>query len=285
MYEALHYENKGDRVVCQLCPHNCRLTESQVGICQVRKNIEGKLYALNYGMCSSIALDPIEKKPLKRFFPGSYVLSLGAFGCNFRCSYCQNWNISQEVPQTRQLSPQQLGDLAQNYHKEDPKCIGVAYTYSEPLVWYEFVLDSAKQVRKQGLKNILVTNGYIKPDPLSELLKYIDAVNLDIKGFTEAYYAKFCGGKLENVLDNVKLIDSMCHLEVTTLLVPGENDSEQEVEALAKFLSGVNPEIPLHLTRYFPNYKLDLHPTPLETMEEAYQVAKKYLHYVYLGNV
>ncbi len=285
MHEALHYETKGEHIVCLLCPHGCRLKESQLGRCQVRQNVEGKLYSLNYALCSSIAMDPIEKKPLNRFFPGSYVLSVGSYGCNFTCSYCQNWSISQEIPPTREISAQQLADLAQKYHREYPKCIGVAYTYSEPLIWYEFVLDSAQRVKRYGLNNVLVTNGYIRPEPLSRLLEYIDAVNLDIKGFSQAYYAKFCGGRLENVLDNVTLIADRCHLEVTTLLVPGENDSEQEIEALAQFLAGINPQIPLHLTRYFPNYHLDLPPTPRTTMEQAYKIAKRHLQYVYLGNL
>ncbi len=286
MHEAMYYEKRDPgRVVCHLCPNHCHLGESQVGICRARQNRQGKLYALNYGQISSIALDPIEKKPIKRFYPGSYILSVGSFGCNFRCSYCQNWSISQERPDTREITPAELADLAVDYKRRYPNSIGVAYTYAEPMIWYEFVLESARKVKEQGLLNVLVTNGYIETEPLKELLKYIDAINLDIKSYTKDFYRNICCGSLDYILQNTKLMAEQSHLEVTTLLIPGYNDSEQELGSLAGFLAEIDPDIPLHLTRYFPNYKMDLPPTPRETMERAYDAAKKHLNFVYLGNV
>ena len=286
MHEAMYYEKKGEgRVVCHLCPHHCHLAEGKLGICQARQNLEGKLYSLNYGQVSSLALDPIEKKPLRRFKPGSSILSVGSFGCNFRCSYCQNWSISQERPDTREIGPEELAGLALGYSSSHPDCIGVAYTYSEPVIWYEYVLDSARAVKQRGLSNVLVTNGYLEQEPLQELLPYIDAVNLDIKSYSNDFYLQLCGGSLTEILDNVRLISQFCHLEVTTLLIPGRNDAAEEIGALAKFLAEIKPDIPLHLTRYFPNYKMDLPPTPLHSMNQALDRARQYLSHVYLGNV
>ncbi|HEX3015521.1 MAG TPA: AmmeMemoRadiSam system radical SAM enzyme [Desulfobacteria bacterium] len=286
MHEALYYDKKEDgRVVCLLCPHHCHLADGQLGTCQARQNVRGGLMSLNYGECSGIALDPIEKKPLHRFHPGSTVLSVGSFGCNFRCSYCQNWSISQEKPETRTISPDELAELAIAYHKRYPACIGVAYTYSEPMIWYEFVLDCAKEVKRRGLANILVTNGYIETAPLRELLKYIDAINLDIKSYQDDFYHQVCGGALNTVLVNAELMAAACHLEVTTLLIPGHNDGAEEIKQLSQFLAQINRDIPLHLTRYFPNYQLNLPPTPRETMQQAARTARQYLNDVSLGNI
>lgn len=286
MREAMYYVKKEQgRVVCLLCFHHCHLDQGQLGICQARRNIVGTLYSLNFGEVSGIALDPIEKKPLKRFRPGTSILSVGSFGCNFRCSYCQNWSISQQRPGTRTISPAELADLAQEYSQSHPDCIGVAYTYSEPMMWYEYVRETARRVKEKGLSNVLVTNGYIEMDPLQELLPYIDAINLDIKAYTEDFYRTLCCGSLPQVLANAKLMAEKCHLEVTTLLIPGQNDGKQEIESLAKFLAEINPDIPLHLTRYFPNYKMDLPPTSRETMESAFGLAKRHLNFVYLGNI
>lgn len=286
MHEAMYYEKQeGRRVICHLCPHHCHLGDGQLGICQVRENHNGTLYSLNYGQCSGFALDPIEKKPLKQFHPGSSILSVGSFGCNFRCSYCQNWSISQERPRTKEITPGELADLAVKYRNREPDCIGVAYTYSEPMMWYEYVLNSAKEVKQRGLVNVLVTNGYIETEPLRQLVPYIDAVNLDIKAYTEDFYRKICRGSLGHVLHNAKIMAEHCHLEVTTLLIPGHNDDVGEIGKLAKFLADIDDNIILHLTRYFPNYKMDLPPTSLDVMEDAYQAAKQYLQFVYLGNV
>lgn len=286
MKEAGYYEKRdGGRVVCVLCPHNCHLADGGVGVCQARKNHGGTLYSLNYGQISSLALDPIEKKPIKMFKAGSSVLSAGSFGCNFRCGYCQNWSISQEHPGTRKVLPEELVDLARKYAHSNPHCIGLAYTYSEPAIWYEYVLDCARLAKKAGMDNILVTNGYIEPEPLRELLPHIDAINLDIKSYTEDFYRQLCGGSLHRVLANAKVMAESCHLEVTTLLVPGYNDDPKEIAQLAKFIAGIDSGIPLHLTRYFPNYKMELPPTARETMQTAYDAASKFLRHVFLGNI
>lgn len=287
MYKAEYWIEKSEakkNVQCLLCPHVCLIAPQEKGRCRVRQNINGELFSTNYGMVTSIALDPIEKKPFKRFLPGSHVLSMGTFGCNLACQFCQNWTISQSGDHpARFVSPQEACDLAQRALPEGN--IGLAYTYSEPTVWYEYVLETAKLVRKANMKNILVTNGFINPQPLRGLLPYIDAVNLDVKAYTDKFYHDICSGSLNPVLRNAKLFAGSCHLEITTLLIPGLNDGDQEIAALAEWLSGINENIPLHLSRYFPNYKMELPPTPLATMYRAKETAEKYLKYVYLGNV
>lgn len=272
------------QVQCLICPHGCVISEGQLGLCRVRKNIGGKLYLLNYGLVTAAALDPIEKKPLKRFFPGKRVLSLGSFGCNLTCAFCQNWQIAQnEEAATHYLSPEQAVEKAKEQVPNGN--VGLAYTYSEPLMWFEYVLETAKLNREAGLKNILVTNGYINPRPLKELLPYLDGVNLDIKAFTGNFYQELCHGRLEPVLNSAKLFAENCHLEITTLLVTGKNDSPQEIAELARWIAQLDKKITLHLTRYFPHYKLQLPSTPVETMIRAREVAEKYLQYVYLGNI
>ncbi len=271
------------RVECRLCPHHCKINEGQRGICRVRTNQAGQLYSLNYGQLAACALDPIEKKPLFHFYPGWNILSLGTVGCNLGCSFCQNWTIAHGDPDALEISPEKAVELA--LIRGGTKNLGLAYTYSEPLMWYEFVLDTAPLVRENGLKNVLVTNGYIEDEPLRELLPYIDAMNIDVKAFKEDYYGKLCRGKLAPVMKTVELAVQHCHVEVTTLLVTDLNDSKEEVSNLAQWLASINKEIPLHLSRYFPNYQLDKPPTPKERLLQAYEVAKEYLDYVYLGNV
>lgn len=282
MREALFYKIQDTNTVCQLCPKECIIGEGRTGFCRVRENIGGKLYTKNYAACSSYALDPIEKKPLYHFYPGSYILSLGTWGCNFACQFCQNWEIAQDNPRTVELQPRQAVDLAL---KQGPRNIGIAFTYSEPSVWYEYVYDTALLNHQAGLKNVLVTNGFINSGPLAELLPFIDAMNIDIKAFNSEYYHRVCAGRLENVKKTVELAVKACHVEITTLVVPGLNDSYAEIAELAEWLASLNDDIPLHLSRYFPNYKMDKPPTPLDTMHMAYDTARKYLNYVYLGNV
>jgi pyruvate formate lyase activating enzyme len=249
-----------------------------------RKNIGGTLYSLNYGECSSHAIDPIEKKPLYHFYPGTNILSLGTFGCNLRCGFCQNWSIAHETPHTVGITPEQVLDIFQQ-QAADVNCIGLAYTYSEPLMWYEFVLDTAKLIHAAGFKNVLVTNGYIGEEPLREIIPYIDAMNIDIKGFTEEYYHKTCIGNLSPVLRTVEIaVSQNCHVELTTLLITGLNDSEEEISNLVNWIAGVNKNIPLHFSRYFPNYQMNLPATPLETLKIACSMAKEKLNYVYAGN-
>lgn len=239
---------------------------------------------LNYGACSSLGLDPVEKKPLYHFHPGAAILSVGSLGCNLRCSFCQNWEIAQADRDTVALTPEELAKAAEERAPEG--CVGVAYTYNEPLVGFEFVLDSAKAVKAAGLKNVLVTNGLVNPEPLAELLPFIDAFNIDVKGFTERFYRDLCGGELAPVLRTVETAAGRSHVELTTLLIPGCNDDPEELDRLVAWVhDSLGPDVPLHFSRYFPQYKLDLPPTPLETLEAAARLAAQRLHYVYLGNV
>ena len=269
---------------CKVCPRLCKIKPGQRGFCRVRENRGGVLYATNYGKCSSYALDPIEKKPLYHFYPGQLILSLGTVGCNLRCGFCQNWQIAQEEAPTTYISSQQAVELVLQQKSRGYSCVGLAYTYSEPLMWYEYVYDTAKLVREAGLKNVLVTNGYISEEPLKELLPYIDAMNIDVKAFTEDFYRSTCAGQLEPVKRTVEIASRQCHVEITTLLVTGLNDSPEEITRLVNWLSGLSPNIPLHFSRYFPNYKLDLPPTPEKSLQQAREIALQQLRYVYIGN-
>ena len=271
--------------VCQVCPHHCSLSEGQYGRCRARKKEEGRIVCVNYGRLTALMLDPIEKKPLRRFFPGKRVLSVGSFGCNLACPFCQNHEISMTGPeqaQYRKLLPGELAGLAREYKTHGN--IGMAFTYNEPLVGYEFVRDTARLVQEQGLKNVLVTNGFAELSVLEEILPYIDAMNIDLKGFTEEYYRKL-GGGLEPVKRFIKRAVQECHVELTTLIVPGENDSEKEMEEEAAWIASLDPGIPLHVTRFFPQYKMtDRAATDVETVYRLRETAAKYLRYVYTGN-
>jgi pyruvate formate lyase activating enzyme len=254
-------------------------------MCGVRANMGGELIAEGYGRVSSVALDPIEKKPLYMFHPGKRVLSIGGFGCNLSCPYCQNYEISKEYGSMRQNANQMSpGDVAALAERTKPdRNIGVAYTYNEPLIGYEFVYECAELVRKAGLCNVLVTNGFINKEPLEELLPYIDAMNIDLKGYTDGFYNKV-GGRLDAVKETIAICAGRCHVEVTTLVIPREN--EDDVGEIAKWLSTVDPEIPLHITRFFPRYRYsDKPPTPRETIFELCETAKKHLKNVFAGNV
>jgi len=283
--EALYYEKKEDNMAaCRLCPKLCTVQEGKAGFCRVRRNRGGTLYAANYGKVTSCGLDPIEKKPLYHFYPGSYILSFGTLGCNLRCGFCQNWSIAHGNPRTYRISPEEAVAMALRQDVRGSANIGIAYTYSEPFMWYEFVLDTAKLARKAGLKNVLVTNGYVNETPLREILPFIDAMNIDVKGFTDGYYRKNCAGRLEPVIRTVEIARTGCHVELTTLLVTGLNDSREEIAMLADWVAGLDPEIPLHFSRYFPNYEFDLPATPFETLERARDIAAEKLSHVYIGN-
>lgn len=284
MREAMFYERDGSgKTFCRLCPKLCNIREGKTGFCRVRKNEEGTLYTLNFGKCTAVAVDPIEKKPLYHFYPGHDILSLGTFGCNLRCGFCQNWQIAHGDPDSRELSPRQVVELAVKYASAGD-CVGVAYTYSEPFMWYEFVYETARELRERGLKNVLVTNGYVNPEPLEELLPYIDAMNIDVKAFTDDFYKSQCVGMLKPVLRTVEMSVSRCHVEITTLLVTGLNDLEEEIRKLVDWVAGLEPSPPLHFSRYFPNYKMEREPTPLRTLEKAREIAMEKLDYVYIGN-
>jgi pyruvate formate lyase activating enzyme len=283
MMNAQYWKAAQDgKVNCCLCPHNCSIGPGHTGVCRVRVNKEGTLIAANYGRVSSMAMDPVEKKPLYHFYPGRDIFSIGTVGCNLRCSYCQNYTISQQEAPTRLLSPDQAVQLVLN---QGPNCIGIAFTYNEPFMWYEYVLATAKKARAAGVKTVMVTNGFVRDEPLQELLQFIDAMNIDLKAFSESTYRKLCGGSLQPVLDTVEAaVRFGCHVEATTLIIPTYNDSAAEIESLSKWLANLSPQIPLHLSRYFPQYKLSLPPTPLKTLEQAFNIARASLNYVYIGN-
>ena len=253
------------KVCCELCFHHCELDEGQTGLCRARGCQDGGIVPLNYGKLTSLALDPIEKKPLRRFHPGSLILSAGSFGCNLRCPFCQNHAISMAAEgeiQTVAASPEALAAKAAELIPQGN--IGVAYTYNEPLIGYEYVRDCAALVHKRGMVNVLVTNGTVEEPFWRALLPLIDAVNIDLKGFTAPWYRKL-GGDLDTVKRSIALAAEQCHVEVTTLLIPGENDSVEEIRALARWLAGVDPSIPLHLSRFFPRYQMaDRPPTAVE---------------------
>ncbi len=284
MKEALHYQGlAGRRVQCQLCPHQCELGDQGKGICGARQNQHGKLISLSYGQVAAIQLDPIEKKPLYHFYPGKNIVSVGSFGCNLHCSFCQNWTLSRGHQGRWQLKPEQLIKLVEEHFGEQDN-IGLAFTYNEPLVGFEYLLEISKLAKRAGHQVVLISNGYINSSCLTQLLPHIDAMNIDLKSFREGFYQNHCQGSLNPVLENIKLASRELFLEVTTLLIPGENDSLQEIEELASWLGSVDKEIPLHLSRYFPSYQLERPPTDLAVMAEARRVAKRHLSYVYLGN-
>ncbi len=281
MEEARFYEKLPDKAVqCHLCPHECLIVLGKRGICRVRENQHGTLYSLIYGRLTSEAVDPVEKKPLYHFHPGSTAYSIGTRGCNLACSFCQNWEISQGTVSTYPTTSQKI--VASTRHHQ---CEGIAYTYNEPSIWYEFVYDTAVLARKEGLYNVLVTNGYIQEEPLRNLLPFIDALNVDVKSFRDSFYKDLCRGKLSPVLKTVEIAKKYAWVEVTTLLIPGRNDSNEEIEALVDWVASLGVETPLHFSRYFPNYNLDLPSTPVETLEKARSIALKKLRYVYIGNV
>lgn len=282
------------KVKCEICPIGCNLSENQTGVCRARANVDNEIISLSYGRVSSIMLDPISKKPLARFHPGSYILSVGSYGCNLHCPFCQNYRIALEgedlwVEQTGKyfstyetIMPKELVKLA--VAARDRGNIGIAFTYNEPLVGYEYVYDTSLLAKEAGLKAVIVTNGYFNHEPFEEIMKITDAINIDIKGFTEEFYKKV-GGDLQTVLSNVKIASKHCHVEITNLIIPGENDSEEEMEQLSRFLKEINPEIPLHISRFFPNYKmLDKSPTERDVIDRLSEIASKNLKYVYKGN-
>lgn len=281
MREAMYQQkDKDDHVQCLLCPHHCNISLGNVGRCRARVNIDGTLYTKNYGKVISYAYDPIEKKPLYHFYPGSTIFSIGTFGCNFACDFCQNSELVYYNGEAQEISDEEIITLARQ-----KKSIGIAYTYNESTIWYEYVLHLAKLAHKVGLKNILVTNGYINPEPLGELLPYVDAMNIDLKSMEDRFYQKICRGSLEPVLHTIELGSQYSHVEVTTLLIEGLNSSRSHIEAIAQKIASINTSIPLHISRYYPAYKMDLPPTSLDTLVQAVDISKKYLDYVYMGNV
>lgn len=288
MKEALYYrELTENHVECVLCPHYCKIAEGKVGKCKVRINLDGKLYSSNYDQLSAINIDPVEKKPLYHFYPGKKVLSIGSVGCNFKCSCCQNWEIAQtQVKNYSNFKKMEIAEIVKTALLRNEN-IGIAYTYNEPYIWYEYMLEVAKHIKKQGQKNIMVTNGFFNESPLSQMLEYIDAFNIDIKAFSENSYHQMTQAGLEPVKKSAqKIIENGKHLELTNLVIPGFNDSEDSFVEMINWIEGeLGRDTVLHLSRYFPAYKMSDTPTPISTLERLYEIANKRLNYVYLGNV
>ena len=286
--EASFWKKINDnKVKCYLCSHGCKIGNDKVGICGVRKNVNGKLYSLIYGSCSSLAADPIEKKPLYHFYPGSNALSMGTVGCNFKCDHCQNYSISTAGPDfyhMRELTPGQVVELAREYN-----CQGVSYTYNEPTIWHEFCYDSAKLVKKAGFYSCYVTNGYISEDALKDISPYLDAMNVDVKAFNEDFYKKVCKARLEPVIRTCELSKKLnIHIELTYLVIPSYNDSIDEVKKFCNWIvEKLGNNTPVHFSRFHPNHNMiDIPMTPMETLLKIYDIAKDVgVQYPYLGNV
>lgn len=283
MHEARYYEVEQGRAQCLLCPFHCRIAEGQTGRCRVREFRDGKLWSRNWGQITSAALDPVEKKPLYHFHPGAPILSLGTYGCNLKCDFCQNWSISQETPSTQSLEPIQAAKLAEK-HQADGN-IGIAYTYNEPFIWYEFVLETAKLIHDRGMVNVLVTNGMVEEEPLQEVLPYIDAMNVDIKSIRADFYRRLCGGDGQAARRTVEMAFGRCAVEITNLVIPGENDSEADLIDLFDWAASVSRRLPVHLSRYHPAYKMQAPMTPADALRRAYDLARERLDFVYVGNL
>ena len=287
--EAMHYTAlDGGKVRCGLCPHNCTIAAGKRGICGVRENSGGRLYSLIFGRYSSVHPDPIEKKPLYHFHPGSTVLSFGTLGCNLRCLHCQNWEISQardsDFANLQTLEVSELGEWAKKTGSE-----GIAWTYNEPAIWHEFTLEGCIEAKKRGLYTVYVTNGYINESPLREIAPHLDAANVDVKGFTEKFYKEISGARLQPVLDSCKLYRELkVHLELTYLIIPTKNDGSTEIDQFCRWVvRELGPDVPVHFSRFHPDYKLsDVDPTPVKKVVEAWEIGRRAgLEFVYGGNV
>ncbi len=285
--EGVLFERLDNKVKCHVCSHRCVIGEGKVGICGTRKNMGGKIHTLIYNTVSSEAVDPIEKKPLYHFLPGTLSYSLGTIGCNFRCEHCQNWNISQvtlEEAWTKEITPEEAIKRA-----IATGCKSISWTYNEPAIWHEYTYDSAVLAKNSGLKTIYVTNGYITPEALRRIAPYLDAYRVDIKSFSEDFYRKICGARLAPVLESTKLARELgMHVEVITLIIPTKNDSPQELTQIVRWVhDNLGEDTPMHFTGFHPMYKMDdLPPTPTDRLEMAHDIAKKEgMRFVYTGNV
>ncbi|MGD2294627.1 MAG: AmmeMemoRadiSam system radical SAM enzyme [Candidatus Aminicenantes bacterium] len=274
---------------CFLCQHRCSIAPTKFGICGVRQNREGTLYSHVYGEVIAAHVDPIEKKPLYHFLPGSRAFSIATIGCNFRCPFCQNWQISQKTKKEESsfagefLSPEDVVKAAKRYG-----CQSISYTYTEPTVYFEYAYDTAELAAKEGIKNSFVTNGYMTPEALEMINPFLDACNVDLKSFREKFYKKMCKARLQPVLESIQLMKELgIWIEITTLVVPGQNDSKEELNQIAEFIAGVSADIPWHISRFHPDFKYNNStPTPIETLRSAYSIGKNAgLHYIYIGNV
>ena len=281
--EARFYEKLENlQVGCILCPHVCKLSRGETGICGIRKNKDGLLYAMGYGEIASYGMDPIEKKPFFHYYPGKKIFSVGSYGCNLKCDFCQNYKIAHERSQTVHLEPQELLDLLLKHKRES---IGLAFTYNEPLINPEYIIKCAKLVHAQGMKVALVTNGFINEDPLEAVLDHVDAMNIDLKAFNNSFYRDICGGAVNPVKKTIERACRSLHVEVTTLLIDGLNTDEREIDEMARYLGKLKKDMPLHISRYFPAWKRNDPPTSLETIKHLSEIARRHLNYVYIGNV
>ncbi|MFH1519383.1 MAG: AmmeMemoRadiSam system radical SAM enzyme [Candidatus Omnitrophota bacterium] len=287
--EAMFYEKfKKDIVRCYLCAHHCKIAPDKLGFCGVRQNIGGNLNSLVYAKAIAANVDPIEKKPLYHFLPGSRSFSIATPGCNFRCGFCQNWQISQkprsyDFQEGSELMPAAVVEKAEENH-----CQSISYTYSEPTIFFEYAYDTAKLAKQAGLKNVFVTNGYMSKEALVAINPYLDAANIDLKSFQEKFYLKHCQGHLKPVLDSIKLAKSLgIWIEISTLIIPGENDSSSELADIAQFIANVGEDIPWHISRFHPDYQFINHKlTPIETLKKAETLGREAgLSFVYLGNI
>lgn len=285
MMTRLWEEHKEGNVRCILCPHRCIIRPGQRGVCGARENRDGMIHPVTAGIISGYALDPIEKKPLYHFFPGSSILSVGSYGCNLKCDFCQNYRISQGtgMESAPRLNALELVRRAAS----TPGNTGIAYTYNEPVIWFEYVTECAGLAKAKGLHNVMVTNGYVNPEPLDELTGIIDAFNIDLKAFSNDFYRRYTGATLEPVLESIRRVASSGrHLEITTLIIPGLNDTHDEMQREASWIAeNAGRSVPLHLSRYFPMYRRTTPPTPEETILRLRDFALKYLDYVYTGNM
>lgn len=278
------FKKINEKLECQVCPHYCKLSAGQTGICGVRKNTGEKVELITYNVLSGYSVDPVEKKPLYHFFPGHNILSLGSYGCNMRCDFCQNYQISQNVPKSiiPDVSVKRIIKDALSTENN----IGIAFTYNEPVVWFEFMRDIATGAKKEGLSCVMVSNGYVSSGVLGEILNFTDAFNIDLKAFNESFYKTLTGAKLEPVKESLKQIaDSGKHLEVTTLIIPGQNDDEREMALQTEWMAAeLGQDIPFHLSRYFPTYKRNDPATSEDSLKKLSDIASKNLNFVYVGN-
>jgi len=285
LHECILYEKlEKDKVKCTACRHYCGISPGKTGRCGVRKNIDGKLFLLVYGRAVAVNVDPIEKKPLYHFMPGSDIFSIGTVGCNFKCEFCQNWDISQTAEVSgHELMPEEIVKVCDE--KDIP---AIAYTYNEPTIFFEYFYDTAKLAKKKGIKNVLVTNGYMSDEALEKMKDCIDGMNIDLKSFNEKFYKKLCKAKLKKVLKTIKKAHKLGFwIEITTLIIPGENDSDEELKGIAEFISEIDKNIPWHISAFHPNYKMtDKNSTPHQSLNKAYEIGKEAgLKFIYVGNV
>lgn len=278
------FKRSSEKLECLLCPHFCKLGPGKTGICGVRKNTGEKIELTTYGVLSGFALDPVEKKPLYHFYPGYNILSIGSFGCNMRCDYCQNFHISQTIPKS--LVPGMTLSKIIRESQLAEKNIGIAFTYNEPIIWFEFMRDIAMRAKKEGLHTVLVSNGFVNGEPLAEIIEFIDAFNIDLKAFNNNFYKNLTGADIEPVKNSLKQISSAGkHLEITTLIIPGQNDDPKHMAMQTEWIADeLGKDIPFHLSKYFPAYKRESSPTPEGTLKKLFEIASEKLDYVYTGN-